>query len=165
MMNFTNFENGKYMQETLKRIETKKNGAYFKIQYTSDLSSKIAASHKGNKVTKITTVSVRKGINYSHMKSVQAKRNSADYVPSTRQSWYHKVEGHTALLKHNSKEQYYVALFPNINGRPTSQFFLNGKPISAEELKNRGVMQPSYWNNNSKPEMITLALENVINVF
>ena len=69
------------------------------------------------------------------------------------------------LLKHNTKEQYYVALYPN-HGKPTTMYLLNGMPISKQELQEKGVMQPSFWKQQSeKPEMMTLGLDKIVNVY
>ena len=150
--------------ETLKLLDAKRNGAYFRIQYYTDCNSKILAAFKGSyNVTKLTTMSVRKGIDYSKMKSVIAKRSLPDYVPSNRQPWYHHVD--KMLLKHNTKNQYYIALFPNY-GTPTTMYMLNGMPISKQDLKKKGIMQPSFWSQQSeKPTMMTLGLDKIINVY
>lgn len=149
--------------ETLKALDAKRNGAYFRIQYYTDCNAKISAAFKGNNVTKLTTISVRKGIDYSKMKSVIARRSSPNYIPSNNQPWFHHID--KMLLKHNTKEQYYVALYPNY-GRPTTMYLLNGMPISKQELQEKGVMQPSFWKQQSeKPEMMTLGLDKIVNVY
>ena len=149
--------------ETLKLLDAKRNGAYFKIQYYTDCNSKVSAAFKGNNVTKLTTLSVRKGIDYSKMKSVIARRSSPNYIPSKNQPWFHHID--KMLLKHNKKDQYYVALYPNY-GRPTTMYLLNGMPISKLELQEKGIMQPSFWDKQSKkPEMITLGLDKIVNVY
>lgn len=148
---------------TLKALDSKRNGAYFRIQYYTDCNTKVSAAFKGNNVTKLTTISVRKGIDYSKMKSVVAKRSSPNYVPSNNQPWFHHID--KMLLKHNTKEQYYVALYPNY-GKPTTMYLLNGMPISKQELQEKGVMQPSFWKQQSeKPEMMTLGLDKIVNVY
>lgn len=149
--------------ETLKLLDAKRNGAYFRIQYYTDCNDKVSATFRGNNVTKLTTLSVRKGIDYSKMKSVIARRSSPNYIPSNNQPWFHHID--KMLLKHNKKDQYYVALYPNY-GRPTTMYLLNGMPISKLELQEKGIMQPSFWKQQSeKPEMMTLGLDKIVNVY
>ena len=60
--------------QILKELDAKQNGAYFKIQYMTDINSKVSAAFRGHNVTKLTTMSVRKGVSYDNLKSVkQAK--------------------------------------------------------------------------------------------
>ncbi len=149
--------------DILKALDSKRNGAYFKIQYYTDCNAKVSATWRGHNVTKLTTMSVRKGVNYSNLKSVIARRSQPNYIPSNIQPWYYHID--KMLLKHNTKDQYYVALFPN-HGRPTTMYLLDGMPISKQELQEKGVMQPSFWTKQSKkPEMITLGLDKIINVY
>ena len=61
--------------EILNCLSKIQNGANFKIQYAKDCSSKVSAKFKGNSVTKITTSSVRKGIDYENLYSTIEKRN------------------------------------------------------------------------------------------
>ena len=139
------------------------NGANFKIQYAKDCSSKVSAKFKGNVVTKFTTTSVRKGIDYENLSSTIDKRNMG-IEKSSRPLWYSHVD--KMLCKHNTKEQYYIMLFPNPIGKPHTQYFLNGKPISTEELKNSNIMQPSFWKSSEqKPDTMLLSLDNIVKVF
>ena len=149
--------------QILKALDSKQNGSYFKIQYMTDINSKVSAAFRGHNVTKLTTMSVRKGVSYENLKSVKQARmendNMRSYTP-----WYFHID--KTLLKHNTKEQYYVALFPNIFGKPKTIYMFDGMPITKKELQNKGVMQPSYWKQSEKtPTMITLGLDKIIQVY
>lgn len=149
--------------EILNCLSKIKNGANFKIQYSKDCTSKVSARFKGNVVTKITTSSVRKGIDYENLSSTINKRNIG-IEKSSRPLWYSHVD--KMLCKHNTKEQYYIMLFPNPIGTPHTQYFLNGNPISKEELKNLGIMQPNFWKaSEQKPDTMLLSIDNIIKVF
>ena len=149
----------------LKKLDQKKNGSYLKLQYLTDCNDKISAKYKGlYNVSKITTISARKGIKYENLKSVIDERNNPNYIPSTKQAWYHHID--TMLCKHNIKEQYYVCLFPNKFGKPKTIYLLNGLPIKKDELIQKGIMQPSFWTQKeNKPKMITLGLDKIIEVY
>ena len=149
--------------QILKALDSKQNGSYFKIQYMTDINSKVSAAFRGHNVTKLTTMSVRKGIAYENLKSVKLARmendNMRSYTP-----WYSHID--KTLLKHNTKEQYYVALFPNVFGKPQTIYMFDGMPITKKELQNNGVMQPSYWKQSEKtPTMITLGLDKIVQVY
>lgn len=158
-------------KEILRRLYAKKNGAYFRISFETfygydeeDMSKGVSAAWKGHVVSKITTTSVRKGIKYENLKEVKEKRAMEGYVPTVKKSTKHYLD--TTLLKDNEKQKYYVALFPNKNGRPRSTYKLDGRPISKEELIRLGVMQPSFWKSKTKKlPMFTPGLDRIIAVY
>ena len=149
--------------QILKELDAKQNGSYFKIQYMTDINSKVSAAFRGHNVTKLTTMSVRKGIYYENLKSVKQARTENENIRSYT-PWYSHI--YKMLLKHNTKEQYYVALFPNVFGKPQTIYMFDGMPITKKELQNKGVMQPSYWKQSEKtPTMITLRLDKIVQVY
>ena len=153
-------------KEILKKIYAKKNGAYFRIAYTTDYNSRVAAAWKGHNVSKITTMSVRKGIEYSNVKAVIERRAQYDKTKTSTfvGAWFHHID--KTLCKHNDKDLYYVALFPNVNGKPRTRWMLDGIEVSKEYLISNGIMQPSFWSNKSKPlDMFTLGLDKIIDVY
>lgn len=150
-------------------LNKKRNGAYFTIQYYTDCNRQVAAAFKGHNVTKLTTMSVRKGINYENLKAVKMKRLEQSQNPTQEQStpkkcWYSHID--TMLLKHNDKPNtYYVALFPNPLTKARTMYMFNGIVVSKEKLQQMGVMQPSFWKEKEKPLMITLGLDKIVNVY
>lgn len=148
---------------TLNALDSKRNGAYFRIQYYTDCNSKISASWRGHNVTKLTTMSVRKGVSYENLKTVIERRINGEYKPGTRELWYYHID--KMLCKHHTKEQYYVALFPNKYGHADTIYMLDGMPITKQKLQEMGVMQPSFWSKKEKPEMMTLGLDKIVNVY
>ena len=150
--------------QILKDLDAKQNGSYFKIQYMTDINSKVSAAFRGHNVTKLTTMSVRKGVSYENLKSVKQARMENDDIRREYTPWYSHID--KMLLKHNTKEQYYVALFPNVFGKPQTIYMFDGMPISKQELQNKGVMQPSYWKKTeTTPTMITLRLDKIVQVY
>ena len=149
--------------QILKALDSKQNGSYFKIQYMTDINSKVSAAFRGHNVTKLTTMSVRKGVSYENLKSVKISRMENNDIRSYT-PWYSHID--KMLLKHNTKDQYYVALFPNVFGKPQTIYMFDGMPITKKELQNKGVMQLSYWKQSEKtPTMITLGLDKIIQVY
>ena len=147
----------------LKKLYSKRNGAYFRISYVTDCNKKVSAAWKGHNVSKITTMSVRKGISYDKIKSVIEKRKREGYYSPKKSTWFHHID--KTLLKHNDKEAYYVALFPN-HGKKNTRWLLDGIEVSKEYLVTNNVLQPSYWKSKSEAlDMFTLGLDKIIDVY
>lgn len=151
-------------QQILKQLYAKHPGTYFKIQYYTDINNKVAANyrHKYN-VTKLTTMSIRIGIAYDNTQKVINKRMAEGYIPSNRTQFYTHID--KILLKHKEKNQYYIAAFPNINGKPDTQYMVNGVPIGYKQLQELGIMQPSFWNSKEKPDFLTIGLDKITIVY
>lgn len=163
------------LEELLKMLNGKKNGTWFKIEWTSDLNGKLCAAAKrdGHIVTKNVSTTVRKGIRYANMASVK-KRLIADgkflvdpetneiHVFPEKLSWGEWVDNSGVLIKH--KEQYYVRLYTSPN-TPRVQYFLDGVAIAAEELKNKGLLQPAYWNREDIQECMTIKASNINKIY
>lgn len=138
----------------LKKLNNKRNGAYFKIQYCTSCARDIKSSERNNTVMKITEMSVRKGINYKNTKGYKE-------VDNHRGSYYNHIDN--MILEKNGK--YYLMLYPNKFGKPNSRMYLNGEVISREELRDRGIMRDSYWKEKSRAEVITIGIDKIVNVW
>ena len=165
MKNYANLTITDTERKNLIALDKKHNGAYFTLQYYTDCNKQVSAAYKGNNVTKLTTMSVRKGINYENLKAVKLKRAEQTQETTTiKKSWYSHVD--KMLLQHNTKPNtYYVALFPNPLTKATTIYMLNGMVVSKEKLQELGVMQPSFWKQKEKPLMITLGLDKIVKVY
>ena len=151
-------------QQILKQLYSKHPGTYFKIQYYTEVNDKVSAKYRNiYNVTKLTTMSFRIGISYDNTQKVIQKRLAQGYVPSNKTPFYTHID--KILLKHKEKNQYYIAAFPNINGKPDTQYMLNGKPISYQELQAMNIMQPAFWKHRDKPDFMTIGLDKIINVY
>lgn len=144
-------------------LGAKNNGAFFKIFYITDVSISAQAKRDGNVVIKCTTATVRKEINYDKMKSVQAKVAQGK-VLTHKLPFGNWAEGHEGLLiEHKGKT--YVRLYNSPN-KPKSDYFLNGRPIEKEKLKNMGIVLNSYWNKSSSvPDCITVNVANIQEIY
>lgn len=163
------------LENLVKALEEKRNGTWFKIEWTSDLNGKMCAAAKrsGHVVTKQVSTTVRKGIHYANIASVKKRfisegkfvvdpQDGQVYILPEKLSWGEWVEGSNILIKH--KEQYYVRLYTTPN-KPKVQYFLDGVAIAANELKNKGIMQPAYWNHENVEEVLTLKVDNVNKIY
>jgi hypothetical protein len=163
------------LETLLKELDKKKNGVWFKIEWTTNLNGKLcaAAKREGHVVTKEVSTTVRKGIRYANMASVRERlisegkflvdpETGETYVFPEKLSWGEWVDGSDVLIKH--KEQYYVRLYTSPN-KPKVQYFLNGIAIAAEELKNKGLLQPAYWTREHVEECMTLKVDSVNKIY
>lgn len=165
MKKYANLTMTEKEREHLMKLDKKRNGAYFTIQYYTDCNRQVSAAFKGYNVTKLTTCSVRKGVDYKNLKSVKMKKAEFSQEQTTpKKSWYSHVD--KMVLKHNDKpNSYYVALFPNPLTKARTMYMFNGIVVSKEKLQKMGVMQPSFWKEKEKPIMITLGLDKIVNVY
>jgi hypothetical protein len=92
---------------------------------------------------------------------VDPKTGQTHVIPD-KLSWGEWVDGSNILIKH--KDQYYVRLYTSPN-KPRIQYFLDGIAITAEELKNKGLLQSAYWNRDNVDECMTLKIDNVNKIY
>jgi hypothetical protein len=163
------------LEKLLKELNGKKNGTWFKIEWTTDLQNKLcaAAKREGHVVTKNVSTTVRKGIRYANMASVKERLISEGkflvdpltgetHVFPEKLSWGEWVDGSDVLIRH--KDQYYVRLYTSPN-TPKIQYFLDGIAIAAEELKSKGLLQPAYWTSGGIQECMTLKVSNINKIY
>lgn len=165
------------VKELLKILETRNNGSFIKIHWISDLGNKQAAKSKdnGDIIQKDTITTIRKGIEYTNIKTVREaliKKGQYEIVdPQTGKieviskslPWGNWVDGYEGLLIEN-KGEVYVRLYTSPN-KPNSKYFLNGKEISKDELKELGIMQKSYWNKSEPTDCMTVKIKNIKEIY
>lgn len=143
----------------LKVLQNKNKGQWMICRWTSDLPIKAMYKKQGVVVNKTTTATVRVGISYQNMKSVQAKVNRGHELKHEL-SWGKWSEEYPGLLIEH-KGNTYLRMYNSPN-KPKSSYFLNGKPISKEELINSGVVLDSYWKkSNESVDCFTVNITNI----
>lgn len=146
----------------INKLSTKRNGQFFNISYVSDLPMTAKAKREGIVALKITKATVRKGISYKNMKSVQERLGDRINEPLDL-PWGSWVPEHRGLLiEHKGKTYLRLYNSPNKN---KSVYLVNGKEISLDELKSMGIVQNSYWNKTGKPDCLTVNTANIEEIF
>ena len=149
----------------LNKLNLKTKGQFFKLSYVSDLPLTAAAKREGHNAYKVTTATVRYGINYSSQKAVQEKKAQAiasgatpsDYGTLSWGTWKKGYEG--VVIEH--KGQNYIRLYSTPN-KAKSRYFVDGVEVNLDALKNSGLIQNSYFNkSNEKPLAMTIKAENI----
>ena len=163
------------LEQLLKELGKKKNGVWFKIEWTTNLNGKLcaAAKREGHVVTKNVSTTVRKGIKYANMASVRERfisegkflvdpKTGETHIFPEKLSWGEWVDGSDVLIKH--KDQYYVRLYTSPN-TPKVQYFLDGVAIAKEELQKLGLLQGAYWKSENVQECMTLKVDSVDKIY
>lgn len=146
----------------INKLSTKRNGQFFNISYVSDLPMTAKAKREGIIALKITKATVRKGISYKNMKSVQEKLGDRINEP-LELPWGIWVPEHKGLLiEHKGKTYLRLYNSPNKN---KSVYLVNGKEVPLDELKSMGIVQNSYWNKTGKPDCLTVNTANIEEIF
>ena len=146
----------------INKLSTKRNGQFFNISYVSDLPMTAKAKREGIVALKITKATVRKGISYKNMKSVQERLGDRINEPLDL-PWGSWVPEHRGLLiEHKGKTYLRLYNSPNKN---KSVYLVNGKEVSLDELKSMGIVQNSYWNKTGKPDCLTVNTANIEEIF
>lgn len=146
----------------INKLSTKRNGQFFNISYVSDLPMTAKAKREGIIALKITKATVRKGISYKNMKSVQEKLGNRINEP-LELPWGIWVPEHKGLLiEHKGKTYLRLYNSPNKN---KSVYLVNGKEVPLDELKSMGIVQNSYWNKTGKPDCLTVNTANIEEIF
>ena len=146
----------------INKLSTKRNGQFFNISYVSDLPMTAKAKREGVVALKITKATVRKGISYKNMKSVQERLGDRINEPLDL-PWGIWVPEHKGLLIEH-KGKIYLRLYSSPN-KNKSVYLVNGKEVSLDELKSMGIVQNSYWNKTGKPDCLTVNTANIEEIF
>lgn len=146
----------------INKLSTKRNGQFFNISYVSDLPMTAKAKREGIVALKVTKATVRKGISYKNMKSVQERLGDRINEP-LELPWGIWVPEHKGLLI-EYKGKTYLRLYSSPN-KNKSVYLVNGKEVSLDELKSMGIVQNSYWNKTGKPDCLTVNTANIEEIF
>lgn len=160
----------------IKSCNNIKNGAFFGIKWVTSCDKKMSATAKkqGIIVTKHVTSVCRKGVHYSAIKKVQEMMNQkGDFLvdPQTGKrvyiieprEWAEDVVPNL-IVRHKKTGKEYMVVYTT-GTKPKVQYYMNGKPITTQALKESGVMQNSYWNNNSNASVLTVPVESITDIY
>ena len=171
-------------EKLIQSLSTKRNGQWFKITWKTEPELNAKAKKDGHKVLKITTSTIRKGIQYSNTKSYKNKMLEKAYeagVCSNNYSNFKQIENDTTklpwgqwkkgyeklIVEHtNKKDEYnqYLRIYTSPNKAKT-QYFLNGNLVSKDYLKSLEIVQNSYWNKTEVTDTMTINIDNVLTIF
>lgn len=165
----------------LNRLKEIPNGRFFKMTWKSEIPvyNKYADVYE---VTKVTTSTVRKGIQYTNTKAYKTKlyRRMMEECSGTsfitpldfskkypnELPWGHYRKGYeNVIIDHTNKAgefNSYLRLYLTPN-KPEIKYYINGKEISKSELQAKGIIKESYWNNDKvKDGVFNIKIKNIL---
>ena len=156
------------IEEITSKLSGKKKGCFIRVTYNTILDLTADAKRAGYILDKHTVTTVRWGINYSNIARVKEERQRRveEDIPTRKVTqWWSWTPNHENVIRqHNTSGQYYLVLFPiRSNHYTESYYFLNGKPITEDKVKEMNIVPPSHWNKASIAEY-AVKVENVISI-
>ena len=105
-----------------------RNGSYIKAMWIKDLTTDQGKEY-GIKAEKITSCTIRLGINYSHTKFAKSRSQIASNVPK-RSPWY-KHTDIQYVVEHNTNGTQYLQCFTSPN-KSKSRVEINGEIVTSD---------------------------------
>ncbi len=141
------------MKDITKKIISARNGSFQSVTWKSNPSP--AAAHKAHKLEKLTTATVRAGIDFSNLDTVKNAIANCERKEVGELPWG-KWENFPHTILH--KDSRYVRLYPS--GKPDTVYFVDGEIVSREEFEK--FLRPSDCGKNEAIECFTVKEENLI---
>ncbi len=141
----------------IEALKKKRNGTFFKVKWQTDLNKKVKkqAREDGLVIIKEVESVVRKGIRYKEVKGVDFKGKGL--------SWGEFVEGSDGTLIKGNNGKIYVKLYTCTN-KPKVKYKMGDVEISKEALQDMEIMQNGYWKEREKPIIMTIPIENILEI-
>lgn len=167
-INLTNLN----VEEIINAVSSVGNGRMARICYKSELPVKAEFKKQGVKIVKVTEATVRFGVDYEHIGSVierKAEDEANGKVYAQRENNYEWVVENK--ICHNSKTGKDYVRFAHVNeGSNRKVIYIIVDSLSettiAETLDDstKNLVQNSYWNRTSAPEVQNISTENVLRI-
>ena len=143
--------------EELKTIVLNKpNGTYGRMVWEKELP--VRKTFPGITVSKRSTATVRTGINYNNLASVNLKRTTGE-LPSTPQSlpW-----GEWAIYPHfiQHKGKSYLRVNLDGNNKIHTEYFINGSPATKAQAQVY-CTKAAFPENEKTPDILTISIDNI----
>ncbi len=155
----------KQREELIAQIKGIGAGQFFRIKVNTNVQTTAAAERAGVTIEKEKIFTTRTGCQYGNIEGVVQKEQSAGYKPKSNEEWIVPNR-----VKYNSNTgRYTLVLYPISQGaHPQVTYLLREakKPmriVTKEDLV--PYVRASYWNEKPAPKMITVDLDNVVEIF
>ena len=153
------------LADILKVVHSKYLGELLVVIAKSEVKLTASAKKAGNEAHKVNMIPSVVGISYSDLKSVQEKVANGEKVLTHELpfgEWSKEPDEKNLIINHKTNK--YLRIYPK--DKIFTKYYLNGKEVSLEELKESELVQPSYFNKKSNgiPECMTLNIDNIENI-
>lgn len=145
-------------------------GQFFRMSYKSELPVKAEYKKAGITIIKVTSSTVRTGVNYNSIAVIKEYKATHESTQSNRVNNYVWVEKNR--IKHNTATgKDYLVIATTKNSHSKSYFVIRdskGERIVSESDLDKTLVRDSYWKSGSSdafPSAIkTISLENVMSI-
>lgn len=146
--------------ETLKRIVlAKPNGTYSHIIWEKALP--VRKNFPGITVVKRTSGTVRTGINYDNMASVQLKRMNGELPTQNAGLLWGEWLTYPHFIQHKGNK--YLRVNLDSRNRLESEYFINGARATKEQAMVY-CTKAAFPTNESKPDVLAINVDNIISI-
>lgn len=142
------------IEETLRS----KKGQFSRAAWVRNCKVKVGSPA----VRKSTVMTVRAGIQYDNMKSVQDKRESGELPKENAGLPWGQWEVYPYLIQHNGTR--YARLYPTASQSAQVAYFVNGKEQSYEQVEGY-LLASEKRNDKAAPDCITVKLADIVELY
>lgn len=146
-----------------------KKGVNIQVEWETPVKA-LKSAPKDLQLVKYVVAVGRLGIDYQNLKSTKKKVLEGQIDPNNPLPWGKWTEGYFPyLIEHTPKGtdilKYYLRIyFGSLGIAPKTQYFLNGKPITKEELKElveKKYISKSVLEHSNADSMVTVGIDNI----
>ena len=136
-----------------------RSGSFFSCGYERELTKELTKEWKGKvAVTKRTESVYRTDIQYSHTKAFIAKDREVQALPKSQGTdnllqWTYDDDGNIVAFK--------IRLYTVDGQKSNVTYYLDGEPISKQELINRGILKDTQHKGEA-PIMFTVFVKDLL---
>lgn len=157
--------------DIIKALASKQNGSYIAADVRSDVTLSAAAKRDGHTAYKVSHVVFRKGVSYANLASTKERLakidNAQEYSKLFELPWGEWVIPNL-MLSHTPKKTgvktYYLRVYAAPN-KVNTTYFLDGKPMSRNDILTSGLVIDSYWKKQTPSEVRDYKIENIIKIY
>ena len=144
-------------------LNSKRKGTFLRIGWKSDNIASAKAQKLGIVVEKYVEVTARWGIKYENTKKAKAKEAARTEEKKKWTPWYHHIDKTPYLIKHNTKEETYIQLYPlDRKNLMKVKYYINGTEKTKDEVRDSGYVNASTLDSKTDDtNMITVKLKNI----
>lgn len=138
-------------------VKAKQNGSFVGMEWERELP--VRAAYKGNtRVIKKSKGVVRFGVEYDNIKAVQQKRKDGELPSENEGLKWGEWEEYPYFIKHN--EKHYLRCTESHNNRVRTEYLLNGRPVSKDELES--ICTKAAFTQHQDLDVFTINIDNIV---
>lgn len=153
------------LNNIINKLNKQHKGTFVRIGWKSNIES-AKARNAGIQVVKETDALVRWGIQYDHLKRVQAlKAEKAASGEPTKvvKPWYKHLEQNPYIIQHLSDEtKTYLQLY-TVNNKKSMKikYYINGVEMTKQQVVDSGYVNASEWNPKQECLIMNIPTANI----